>query len=175
MISGKSSCAYCQDVLHHWLLAELWPMMCWNFKINSFIANWYNFFQKNLSEALSECQMVWIKIRTDIHSILIWTQTVCNGYQQTAKDCKKLLLTQQNQFYFNNKNKINKQTVGPVLSCSWFKLFAKVISRRRKKLLTRKVNVQETLLLPLSQCMRFPTIWYVRPAKPQISLRIRAV
>ena len=27
----------------------------------------------------------------------------------------------------------------------------------------------------MSQCMRFPTIWYVRPAKPQISLRIRAV
>ena len=25
-----------------------------------------------------------------------------------------------------------------------------------------------------SQCMRFPTIYYVRPAKPQISLRIRA-
>ena len=27
----------------------------------------------------------------------------------------------------------------------------------------------------MSQCMRFTTIWYVRPAKPQISLRIRAV
>ena len=27
----------------------------------------------------------------------------------------------------------------------------------------------------MSQCMRFSTIWYVRPAKPQISLRIRAV
>ena len=27
----------------------------------------------------------------------------------------------------------------------------------------------------LIQCMRFPTMWYVRPAKPQISLRIRAV
>ena len=27
----------------------------------------------------------------------------------------------------------------------------------------------------LSQCMRFPTMWYVRPAKPQISLRIRTV
>ena len=27
----------------------------------------------------------------------------------------------------------------------------------------------------LSQCMRFPTMWYERPAKPQISLRIRAV
>ena len=27
----------------------------------------------------------------------------------------------------------------------------------------------------LSQCRRFPTMWYVRPAKPQISLRIGAV
>ena len=27
----------------------------------------------------------------------------------------------------------------------------------------------------MSQCMRFPTMWYVRPAKPPISLRIRAV
>ena len=27
----------------------------------------------------------------------------------------------------------------------------------------------------LSQCMRFPTMWYVRPAQPQISLRIHAV
>ena len=27
----------------------------------------------------------------------------------------------------------------------------------------------------LSRDMRFPTMWYVRPAKPQISLHIRAV
>ena len=27
----------------------------------------------------------------------------------------------------------------------------------------------------MSQCMRFPTMWYVRPAKPQISLHICAV
>ena len=27
----------------------------------------------------------------------------------------------------------------------------------------------------MSQCMRFPTMWYVRPAKAQTSLRIRAV
>ena len=27
----------------------------------------------------------------------------------------------------------------------------------------------------LSRDMRFPTMWYVRPAKPQISLPIRAV
>ena len=26
----------------------------------------------------------------------------------------------------------------------------------------------------MSQCMRFPTMWYVRPAKPQVRLRIRA-
>ena len=29
-------------------------------------------------------------------------------------------------------------------------------------------------LLHLSRDMKFPTMWYVRPAKPQISLRIRA-
>ena len=29
--------------------------------------------------------------------------------------------------------------------------------------------------LHMSQDMRFPTMWYLRPAKPQISLRIRAV
>ena len=27
----------------------------------------------------------------------------------------------------------------------------------------------------MSQCMRFTTMWCVRPAKPQMSLRIRAV
>ena len=27
----------------------------------------------------------------------------------------------------------------------------------------------------MSRDIRFPTMWYVRPAKPQISLRIRAV
>ena len=36
--------------------------------------------------------------------------------------------------------------------------------------ITSCLNVRD-----LSQCMRFPTIWYLRPAKPQISLRIRAV
>ena len=28
--------------------------------------------------------------------------------------------------------------------------------------------------LYLSRDMRFPTMWYMRPAKPQISLRMRA-
>ena len=45
------------------------------------------------------------------------------------------------------------------------------------KNIPREINEKEVhvLLLQLSQCRRFPTMWYVRPAKPQISLRIRAV
>ena len=43
------------------------------------------FFQKILSRTLSECQMIWIKIRTDILLVLIWAQTVCKDYQQTPK------------------------------------------------------------------------------------------
>ena len=31
------------------------------------------------------------------------------------------------------------------------------------------------ILLYEPECMRFSTMWYVQPAKPQISLRIRAV
>ena len=39
----------------------------------------------NSFKTLSECQMVWIQIRTDILFILIWFQTICKGYQQTTK------------------------------------------------------------------------------------------
>ena len=37
------------------------------------------------SGTLSECQTVWIQIRTDILSVLIWVQTVCQGYQHMTK------------------------------------------------------------------------------------------
>ena len=40
-----------------------------------------NFFKKNLSGTLSECQTVLTQIRTDIISVLIWIQTVFKGYQ----------------------------------------------------------------------------------------------
>ena len=40
---------------------------------------------KNLSGTLSENQKVWIQIRNNILSVLIWDQTVCKGYQQTTK------------------------------------------------------------------------------------------
>ena len=41
------------------------------------------FFRKTLSGIPSECQTVWIQIRPDILSGLIWVQTVCKSYQQT--------------------------------------------------------------------------------------------
>ena len=43
-----------------------------------------NFVLKLPSGTLSECQTVWIQIRADIFSGLIWVQTVCKGYQQTT-------------------------------------------------------------------------------------------
>ena len=43
-----------------------------------------NFFKKIFRE-YNQCQTVWIQIRTDALSVLIWGQTVCKGYQQTAK------------------------------------------------------------------------------------------
>ena len=42
-------------------------------------------FQKNLSGKLSECQTVWIQIRRDILSVLIWVPTACKSYQQMTK------------------------------------------------------------------------------------------
>ena len=41
-------------------------------------------FLKILSGTRSECQTVWIQIRPDILSGLIWVQTVCKSYQQTT-------------------------------------------------------------------------------------------
>ena len=41
-------------------------------------------FQNILSGTLSEFQTVWIQIRTDVKSVLIWVQTVYQGYQQTV-------------------------------------------------------------------------------------------
>ena len=40
--------------------------------------------QKSLSGTLSVCQTVWIQIRPNILSVLIWVQTVCKDYQQTT-------------------------------------------------------------------------------------------
>ena len=53
----------------------------------------------------------------------------------------------------------------------------------RLEVLLCSINLQYVLsskspscgIYNMSQCMRFPTMWYVWPAKPQTSLRIRAV
>ena len=42
-------------------------------------------FQNILSGTLSECQTVWIQIRTGILTVLIWVQTVCKIYQLMKK------------------------------------------------------------------------------------------
>ena len=54
--------------------------MLGNFKINFFKKK-----KKNLSGIPSECQTVWIQIRPDVLSGLIWIQTVCKGYKQMTK------------------------------------------------------------------------------------------
>ena len=43
------------------------------------------FRKKNLSWIPSKCQLVWIQVRPDVLSGLIWIQTVWKGYQQTIK------------------------------------------------------------------------------------------
>ena len=45
-----------------------------------------DFFQNQLFEERkpSECQTVWIQIRPEVLSGLIWIQIVCKGYQQTT-------------------------------------------------------------------------------------------
>ena len=41
-------------------------------------------FRKILSGIRAECQTVWIQIRPNVLSGLIWVQTVCKSYQQTT-------------------------------------------------------------------------------------------
>ena len=41
-------------------------------------------FHEIVSEIPSECQTVWIQIRPDIMSGLIWVQSDCKGYEQTT-------------------------------------------------------------------------------------------
>ena len=52
-----------------------------------------DFFQNHLFRKFFQCQTLWIQIRPDILSGLIWVQTVCKAYQQMAKSplsCKEL-------------------------------------------------------------------------------------
>ena len=71
-----------------WRLVYLTPCMLGNFACFFVVCGFFfkiNFFKINLAGIPSECQTVWIKIRPDILSRLIWIQTVCKGYQQMTK------------------------------------------------------------------------------------------
>ena len=52
-----------------------------------YFKNWV--FQTNLSGTPSECQTVWIQIKTHIMLVLIWVQTVCKDHQQTTSNHKQ--------------------------------------------------------------------------------------
>ena len=55
------------------------------FVLINFFFFFFFFSKKSFRITLLECQTVWIQIRPDKRSGLIWTQTVCKGYQQTTK------------------------------------------------------------------------------------------
>ena len=65
------------------------------------------FFQNQLQE-YHQCQTVWIQIRPDMWSGLIWIQTICKGYQQTTLGGKELK---------RNSEKYNR-SYGPCLRLS---------------------------------------------------------
>ena len=55
-------------------------------------------FQKIISRIPSQCQTVWIQIKPDILSGLIWVQTICKSYQQMT------LVSLTDQLYICRKN-----------------------------------------------------------------------
>ena len=68
---------------HDLFLCMLGNFSCFCCSLLTFFQN--QLFQNILSGTLSECQTVWIQIRTDILSVLIWVWTVCKCYQQMTK------------------------------------------------------------------------------------------
>ena len=63
-----------------------------------------------------------------------------------------------------------------MLSCKKMKTLVKQTRGAREKGPTCTCKLDEALLYThMSRAMRFPTMWYVQPAKTQTSLNIRAV
>ena len=81
---GKYSTCSLSPLLNLCLLGNFpcFFVICWFFQ--------NQLFGKILSGSPSECQTVWIQIRPDILSGLIWVQIVCKGYQQTTPVGKAL-------------------------------------------------------------------------------------
>ena len=58
--------------------------------LNCFMIFQNHLFQ-NIHSGKSKCQTVWIQIRPDVLSCLIWVQTVFKGHQQTTLESKELI------------------------------------------------------------------------------------
>ena len=58
--------------------------------------------------------------------------------------------------------------------CIYYQRYQKY-QKRHNTVEEHNLNGKRKTTEKISQCMRFPTMWYVRPAKPQISLCICAV
>ena len=56
---------------------------CFYFRLLTFFK--MKFLRINHPGPPSECQTVWIQIKTDILLVFIWVQNVCKGYWQTTK------------------------------------------------------------------------------------------
>ena len=84
-----------KDVSSH----QLCLLSCFFGRLLIFFQN--QLFQKILSGILSECQTVWILIRPDVLSGLIWVQTVCTSCQQTTLVVKELKLLIHVSFFKN--------------------------------------------------------------------------
>ena len=119
----------------------LFLVVCWLSKIKK-------------SGMLSECQIVWIQIRAEALSVLIWVQTVYKGYHEMTKVCWVIFpaflvvcwhfskLTFSKKFLPEHYQSVKwyGSRSGPTFCWPWSgsKLFEKVVNRRQKLLLARK-------------------------------------
>ena len=81
-------CYFCPDLYRPTELFAYWVILQAFMSPADFFQN--QLFRKFISEIPNECHKDWIQIRPDILSGLIWVQTVCKSYQQTALEGKEL-------------------------------------------------------------------------------------
>ena len=140
--------------------------MCWQckiFEILNLSHAWDICFSWTLYQPYAQnpilCQMV-----TSVNYLNFWTLVICQ--KVLDKQCRP----RSDCFWWSSLIR-----VFPV--CYSDKHFMNSSPEKKHLLEYRKRNVFEILehLPLLSRDMRFSTMWYVRPAKAQTSLRIRAV
>ena len=98
-------------------------------------------------------------------------QESCLGKERTLKAISYTFVKQHN-IVFNRTMSPHHSTISHT-----YEIDNPVIVIKVKRIAKTVYSFMAILLytIDLSPDMRFPAMWYVRPAKPQISLRIRAV